>query len=49
MIEQIEDPNTKQIIARKVLESLHDWFEVDESREKYIAESAGPIYVMSLK
>lgn len=45
MIKQIEDPNTKQIIARKVLESLHDWFEVDESREKYIAESAGQIFI----
>ena len=45
MIKQIDDPNTKQIIARSVLESLRDWFEVDESREKYIAESAGQIFI----
>ena len=29
MIKQIDDPNTKQIIARSVLESLRDWFEVE--------------------
>ena len=45
MIKQIEDPNKKRTIARKVLEALHDWFEVDESREKYIAESAGQIFL----
>lgn len=38
MIEQIKDKNTKKEIARKILESLHDWFEVDESRENYIKE-----------
>ena len=32
MVRQIKDPNTKLTIARKVLEALHDWFEVDESR-----------------
>ena len=45
MIKQIVDPNTKLIIARKVLEALRDWFEVDESREKYIAESADQIFL----
>ena len=45
MIRQIEDPKTKQKIARKVLEALHDWFEVDESREKYITESADQIFL----
>ena len=45
MIRQIEDPKVKQEIARKVLEALHDWFEVDESREKYIAESADQIFL----
>lgn len=45
MIRRIEDPNVKRTIARKVLEALHDWFEVDESREKYIAESAGQIFL----
>ena len=45
MIEQITDANRKQMIARKILEALKDWFEVDESREKYIAESAGQIFL----
>ena len=45
MIRQIEDPETKRAVARKVLEALHDWFEVDESREKYIAESADRIFL----
>ena len=49
MIEQIESPNEKRTIARKILEGLRDWFEVDESREKYISDCAGWIYVMSLK
>lgn len=45
MIEQITDPNTKRAISRKVLEALHDWFAVDESREKYISESADQIFL----
>ena len=45
MIEQIKDSNIKKLIARKILESLRDWFEVDESREKYIAESADQIFL----
>lgn len=45
MIEQIKDADTKRFIARNVLEALHDWFEVDESREQYIAESADQIFL----
>lgn len=45
MIKHITDADTKRAVARKVLEALHDWFEVDESREKYIAESAGQIFI----
>ena len=45
MIEHITDADTKRAVARKVLEALHDWFEVDESREKYIAESAGQTFI----
>ena len=37
MIELIKSPETKQTIARKILEALHDWFEVEENREKYIS------------
>ncbi len=44
-IEEIRDPGSKQAIARKILEALRDWFEVDESREKYIEESAGFIFL----
>ena len=40
MIELITDKNTRKAVARKVLEALDEWFEVKESREKYIAESA---------
>ena len=45
MIEQINDADTKRTIARNVLEALHDWFEVDESREQYIRESADQIFL----
>ncbi len=45
MIEQIQDADQKKAVARNILESLRDWFEVDESREKYIAESAGQIFL----
>ena len=37
MIIEITDTNEKQAIARKVLEALTDWFEVEESREEYIS------------
>ena len=40
MIEQIYDPDLKKTIAREILEALREWFEVDESREKYIAVEA---------
>lgn len=39
MIRFIEEPNEKKKISREILESLKEWFEVDESREQYIAES----------
>ena len=45
IIEQIKDAELKRTIARKILEALHDWFEVDESRERYIAESADRIFL----
>ena len=45
MIEQITEVNIKKLIARKVLEALRDWFEVDESREKYISECADQIFL----
>lgn len=44
MIEQIYDPDLKKTIAREILEALRVWFEVDESREKYIADCEGWIF-----
>ena len=41
MIRFIEAPEEKSRIAREILEALTDWFEVEESREQYIADSAG--------
>ena len=40
MIEQINDADLKRAISRRILEALHDWFEVDESRERYISDCA---------
>jgi len=45
MIEQIQDAALKRTISRSVLEALRDWFEVDESREKYISDCAGWIFL----
>ena len=45
IIERIADAESKKAIARKILENLHDWFEVDESREQYIAQSADQIFL----
>ncbi len=41
MIRFIESADEKRRIAREILEALTDWFEVEESREQYIADSAG--------
>jgi len=40
MIRFIEDADERRKISRSILESLTDWFEVEESREQYIKESA---------
>ena len=40
MIGQIHDNTLKSAVARSILEALRDWFEVDESREKYIRDCA---------
>ena len=45
MIEKINDKDTKRAIARNILESLREWFEVDESREGYIKDSADWIFL----
>lgn len=40
MVQQVNDAKEKQRIVRKILEALPEWFEVEESREDYIAKSA---------
>ena len=37
MTVEITDSKEKQAIARRVLEALIDWFEIEESREEYIS------------
>lgn len=41
MIRFIEAADERKRIAREILEALTDWFEVEESREQYIRDSAG--------
>lgn len=38
-IRKIEDSQDKMQITRQILEALPEWFEVESSREAYIAES----------
>ena len=45
MVELITEKDTKRAIARTILESLREWFEVDESREKYIEDCADWIFL----
>ncbi|MBQ6595417.1 MAG: GNAT family N-acetyltransferase [Clostridia bacterium] len=40
MIERIMKRDRKRSVAREILETLRNWFEVDESREKYIEDCA---------
>ena len=40
MIRFIEDADERRKISRQILEALPEWFEVEESREQYIRESA---------
>ena len=42
---RIEDPGEKQRIARQILEALKEWFEVEESREQYIADCKDWIFL----
>ncbi len=39
MVKFVLDPDEKRAISRIVLETLTDWFGVEESREEYIRES----------
>ena len=44
LIKNITDNDEKQKIARCILEALPNWFAVEESREKYIEESAQQLF-----
>lgn len=41
MIVELKNPDEKRRVVRAILEALPDWFGIAESREQYIAESAG--------
>lgn len=49
MIEEIKDKQSKRHIARSILETLTDWFEITESREKYIKDCEEQIFVVAKK
>lgn len=49
MVQTITKKEEKQAVARKILEALPDWFGIEESREAYIAESAGQVCFAALE
>ncbi|MCR5005462.1 MAG: GNAT family N-acetyltransferase [Clostridiales bacterium] len=49
MIRVIEDSIEKGSIVRNILEALPEWFEVEESREAYIRDSAGRLTVAAFE
>ena len=49
MIERIENPERRAAIARGILEALKDWFEVDETRERYIADSRNWLFLADVE
>ncbi len=48
MIRFIEDASERKKISRQILESLNEWFEIEDSRERYIAESADQPFWVSV-
>lgn len=42
-IKRVEQPEDKSAVARSILESLSDWFEIPETWEQYIADSRGQL------
>ena len=45
MLQEITDIEEKMRIARNILEALFNWFEIPETREQYISDSANMIMV----
>ena len=44
MVTEIKDKAKKKEISRNILGALTEWFEVEESREQYIAESEDRVF-----
>ena len=40
-LRHIDDPREREAVSRAVLEALPEWFEIPETREAYIRDSAG--------
>ncbi len=49
MIKLIVDKEEKTAIARLILESLKEWFSIDDARESYIANSVDEIMLAYFK
>lgn len=49
MIIQVENAKEKEIISRKILEALPDWFGIPEAREEYIKDSVNQQFFAAMK
>ena len=49
MIIQVEDAKEKEIISRKILEALPDWFGIPEAREEYVKDSVNQLFFAAMK
>lgn len=49
MIQQICNAAEKSAISRAILESLEDWFGIEDSREQYIAESETQLFFAAVE
>lgn len=47
--EQIQEPQMKEKVVRKILEALPDWFAMKEGREQYIRQSVGQICIGAIE
>lgn len=49
MVIQVEDAKEKEIISRRILEALPDWFGISEAREQYISDSVNQQFFAAMK
>lgn len=47
--EQIQEPQMKEKVVRKILEALPDWFAIKEGREQYIRQSVDQICIGAIE